>query len=111
MDFTLKSSREKILKTLGTAKLHLVVSDMAPNATGVKTLDQDAIIALAESALNFAISTSAVTCLVKIWDGSGRNQIEKQMLNFYHQLNHVRPMATQTESSEMFLLARGFKDT
>lgn len=112
-DFTLKSSREKILQTLGDSKLDLVVSDMAPNATGVKSLDQEAIIALAQAALHFAVLTSSAqaSCLVKIWDGSGRSQIEKEMLTFYTQLNHIRPMATQTESSEMFLLARGFKDT
>lgn len=111
LDFTLKSSRERILQLLGSKKFDLVVSDMAPNATGVRSLDQEAIANLAMEAIRFAISTSSVgaTCLVKIWDGGFRQPLEKELLHFYSQLHHVRPQATQTESTEMFLLARGFK--
>ncbi|XP_050542537.1 rRNA methyltransferase 2, mitochondrial isoform X3 [Daktulosphaira vitifoliae] len=110
-DFTSTKTWEKINKILCGQLLDVVMSDMAPNATGVKHLDHDLIIKMAYSVLKFSIINSKIgsTCLVKIWDGNQNKELEKSMLKFYSTVKYVKPEASRSDSAEKYLLARGFK--
>lgn len=72
-DFTLVETRDKIKKILNSRLANVVLSDMAPNASGMREMDHDNIISLCYAVLKFAleISNENGTLLVKVWDGRG----------------------------------------
>ncbi|CAL7940770.1 unnamed protein product [Xylocopa violacea] len=111
MDFTNAQSQIELLKLLEGKKANVVLSDMAPNASGVRDLDHQNILVLAYSALKFALQTTEIngTFVCKMWDGGKSEQLEKDLLKFYKHVKNVRPQATRDDSTEKFFLARGFK--
>lgn len=111
MDFTLAKTQDTLRQLLQKHKADVVLSDMAPNASGVREIDHDNIIILAYAVLKFALYNSKTdgTLIVKIWDGSKSHQLEQDLMKFYHHVRIVRPDATRDESSEIFFLATGFK--
>lgn len=111
MDFTLPESQEQLRQLMNGKLANIVMSDMAPNATGEKEMDHDKIISLSYAALKFALTVLVPdgVFLTKIWDGGKTLQLKNDLLKFYKYLKIVRPQSTRVESSEMFLLAKGFK--
>lgn len=111
MDFTNTRTQEALSELLQGDKVDVVLSDMAPNASGVRDMDHDNIILLAYAALRFAVRMSKAqgTLVVKVWDGGKAQQFEETLMRFYSSVKVVRPDATRDESTEKFLLARGFK--
>ena len=111
MDFTNIKTQETLNKLLQGDKVDVVLSDMAPNASGIREIDHDNIMLLAYAALRFAlqISKAQSTFVVKIWDGGKMQQFEQNLLKFYSSVRAIRPDATRNESTEIFLLARRFK--
>ncbi|XP_042206959.1 rRNA methyltransferase 2, mitochondrial-like [Homarus americanus] len=109
-DFTLSETQQEILNVLKGRKVNLVLSDMAPNATGTKELDHENIIALAYSALRFAIQHSDLqsTFLCKIWSGFRDRQLITDMEKFYRSVKVVKPPSSRCDSSEIFLLGKKF---
>lgn len=103
-------SQDKIRTILDGRLVDCVLSDMAPNASGVRSLDQDKITNLCYSVLRFAILMSAknASLLVKVWDNGEIPQFEKDMLKFYKHVKIIKPNASRGESSEKFLLGREF---
>lgn len=84
---------------------------MAPNATGVKMLDQEVIINLCYNVLRFALAMSAprANLVVKVWDNGDVPKLEKDILKFYDKVKRVKPRASRGDSSEHFFVAKGFK--
>lgn len=84
---------------------------MAPNATGVKSLDQDKIIALCYKVFRFAaqVSIKDASLLMKVWDGVEVPILELDLGRFYKTVKTIKPPASRDDSSEKFILARGFK--
>lgn len=111
MDFTNVKTQETLTKLLQGDKADVVLSDMAPNACGVREIDHDNIMLLAYAVLRFAlqISKEEGTLVVKVWDGGKAQQFEQNLSKFYSSVKVVRPSATRDESTEKFFLARGFK--
>ncbi|KZC13820.1 PREDICTED: rRNA methyltransferase 2, mitochondrial [Dufourea novaeangliae] len=111
MDFTNVASQSELLNMLNGQKADVVLSDMAPNACGVRNLDHDNIIKLAYAAMKFALQVTRIdgTLLCKVWEGGMSQQLEKDLLRFYKTVKSVRPQATRDESTEKFFLARGFR--
>ncbi|KAF3429500.1 hypothetical protein E2986_05396 [Frieseomelitta varia] len=111
MDFTAAESQNELLKILNGKKADVILSDMAPNATGVRDLDHENIIQLAYSALKFAlqITKGNGVFVCKLWDGGKSQQFERDLTRFYKYVKCIRPEATRDESTEKFLVARGFK--
>ncbi|KAG8040442.1 hypothetical protein G9C98_002438 [Cotesia typhae] len=110
LDFTTKEAQTK-LRQLLKQPVDVVLSDMAPNATGIRDIDHEQIIGLAYAAMKFAVQMSKVdgTFIVKLWDGSKSSQFEKDVARFYKSIRIVKPDATRDESTEKYILARGFK--
>ncbi|KAJ9586963.1 hypothetical protein L9F63_019454, partial [Diploptera punctata] len=111
MDFTMKDSQKKIMDLLQGRKVDVVLSDMAPNATGIREMDHEIIIQLAYSAFMFALQVSNIgaSILVKIWDGRDRQRFESDVLKFYENIKAFKPQSSRSDSAEIFLLARKFK--
>lgn len=111
MDFSTIEAHDKVVTALDGTKVDVVLSDMAPNATGVKELDKDRIIGLCYMAIRFAALVSKVdgNLLFKVWDGKEVPILEMDLSRFYKNIKIMKPNASRTESSEKFILARGFK--
>ncbi|CAL4154151.1 unnamed protein product, partial [Meganyctiphanes norvegica] len=110
-DFTLPETQEQITNLLNGKKVDVVLSDMAPNATGTKSLDHDLIMALAYSALRFAIHNSGrnATFLCKVWEGHRDKKLLEDLEKFYNSVKIIKPPSSRSNSSEKFAFARGFK--
>lgn len=111
MDFTSSLAQKRLRECLSGHKVNCVLSDMAPNATGVRMLDQENITNLCYEVLRFALAMSApqANLVVKIWDNGDVPKLERDMLRFYEKVKRVKPRASRGDSAEHFLLARGFK--
>ncbi|EDS30738.1 ribosomal RNA large subunit methyltransferase J [Culex quinquefasciatus] len=109
-DFTRTESQDKIRSLLGEKRIDCVLSDMAPNATGVRSLDQENIITLCYSVLRFAILMSSpnASLLMKVWDNGEVPALEKNIQRYYQQVKRIKPRASRADSAENFVLARGF---
>lgn len=110
-DFTQVKTQQRILELLAGRQVDVILSDMAPKATGVRQLDQDGILELARAVAEFAtrVSAPAGSLLVKLWAGGGVASLEKQLLGAYSSVKIVKPQSSRQESAELFLLARHFR--
>lgn len=111
LDFTKALSQKRLASLLDGKFADVVMSDMAPNATGMKALDHIKIIDLAYSVFRFALEISSydATFICKIWDGVKAIALQREVERFYKSLKLVRPRSTRDESSEVFIVAQGFK--
>lgn len=111
MDFTIAKTQETLLGLLQGDKADVVLSDMAPNASGIRAIDHDNIILLAYAVLKFALQITKIhgTLVIKVWDGGKSQELEQNLVRFYDNIKIVKPDATRNESTEKFFLARGFK--
>ena len=112
-DFTSKDTHTKILHA--TREVHslfdVVLSDMAPNASGQKDLDQDRILGLSYSVLRFALlhSNTGANFVTKVWAGPKVENLLKDIKKFYNNAERVKPMSSRKESGEIYLVGRDFK--
>ena len=111
-DFTTDSVLEQLLSCLSGATVDLVISDMAPNLSGMKAIDQPRAIYLVELAIEFASMTlrSGGGLLVKCFEGEGINEVRQQFSSNFRQLSSLKPKASRPKSREIYLLGRDFKD-
>ncbi|HTV97667.1 MAG TPA: 23S rRNA (uridine(2552)-2'-O)-methyltransferase RlmE [Steroidobacteraceae bacterium] len=109
-DFRDESVLAQILAAVGTEKLDLVLSDMAPNMAGIDAVDQPRSMYLAELALQFADRALAPggSALVKLFQGAGFDDIIRAARRRYGRVVTKKPKASRTRSPEIYLLARQF---
>ena len=90
----------------------LVMSDIAPNISGIPTVDQARSIHLAELALDFACQhlTPGGRFLVKVFQGQGFDAFRKQMEGVFRSVAVRKPQASRGRSSEVYLLGSGKRD-
>lgn len=110
-DFTKTETQDKIREILNGRKIDCVLSDMAPNATGVRSLDQDKIMDLCYNVLGFAVLVSAenANLLVKIWDNGDAKKFMDFALFYYNKVKYIKPAASRSDSAENYILAKGFR--
>lgn len=92
-------------------QVDLVMSDMAPNMSGVKSVDQARGMLLTELALDFAAKTLKPdgSLLIKTFQGAGFNEFHAHMRGRFGSLVTRKPPASRTESREIYLLGKGFR--
>jgi len=89
----------------------VVLSDMAANATGHKKTDQLKIMALVEAGAEFAASVlrPGGSFLTKVLQGGTDAALLAQLKRDFATVKHVKPQASRADSSELYLLATGFR--
>ncbi len=109
-DFTDDAMPGRLRDLLG-AKADLVLSDMAPNATGHTDTDHLRIIGLAELALHFALGMLAPggAFVAKVFQGGTERALLDQMKRHFAQVRHAKPPASRKQSSELYVVATGFR--
>jgi len=115
VDFVLGDFREEevlgqVLERVGSDKVDLVMSDMAPNMAGIDAVDQPRSMYLAELALEFAerVLAPGGDLLVKLFQGAGFEQFMRDAKRQYGRVVTKKPKASRTRSPETYLLARQF---
>lgn len=110
-DFTLDSVVKELELRLNGVKIDVVLSDMAPNLSGLDIVDQARSINLAQRALNFAriVLKPKGVFLTKIFHGSESEGFLKDLRKYFDEVKVVKPDASRARSKEVYLLARGFK--
>lgn len=108
-DFGEESVLRRLEEALDGRKIDLVVSDMAPNISGVRATDQARSIHLCELALDFAKShlNPRGALLVKAFQGSGYPEFLAAMRRAFVTVASRKPGASRDESKEMYLLGKG----
>lgn len=102
---------QQTLAQRGVSRLDAVLSDMAPNLSGVAVADAARMSHLVELALAFAqthLKPEGVL-LVKLFHGSGYSQLVRLFKDHFVQVKPLKPKASRARSAETFLLGRGLK--
>lgn len=110
-DFTEESVLSQILEAVGNHPVDLVISDMAPNMSGVKLADQARAMYLCELALDLAgqVLRPGGDFLIKIFQGEGFDVYHKQVRTMFDKVQMRKPLSSRDRSREQYLLARGFR--
>ena len=110
-DFRENDVLDNILGQIENSKVDLVLSDMAPNISGVDSVDQPSSIYLVELALDFAQQTLDKNgrFLVKVFQGSGFDEYLKAVKSSFNQVKIRKPKASRARSREVYILAQGLK--
>ncbi|MEE9444788.1 MAG: 23S rRNA (uridine(2552)-2'-O)-methyltransferase RlmE [Cocleimonas sp.] len=113
-DFTEQSVLDDILSVLQkkdkNAKADVVISDMAPNVTGVETIDQPKSIYLCELSLDMArtVLKQGGSFVAKVFQGDGSDAFIKDVKNSFKQVKIRKPKASRPRSREVYVVAQGF---
>ncbi|WP_353151768.1 RlmE family RNA methyltransferase [Pollutimonas bauzanensis] len=110
-DFREDSILEQLKKLLNGQQVDLVISDMAPNLSGVGSADSARIQHVCDLALDFACHhlKSDGALIVKAFHGSGFSQIVESFKQRFQRVVERKPKASRDKSSETFLVARRLK--
>jgi 23S rRNA (uridine2552-2'-O)-methyltransferase len=109
-DFTDPDMPARLTEALG-GPADVVLSDMAPNTTGHAATDHLRIVALAEMALDFAVQVLAPggAFVAKVFQGGSERQMLEPMKKHFAVVRHAKPPASRKESSELYVVATGFR--
>jgi 23S rRNA (uridine2552-2'-O)-methyltransferase len=110
-DFTEEAVYNQILEALNEKPVDVVVSDMAPNLSGVNTTDQYASIYLVELALDMArnVLKPGGSFCAKVFQGVGYEEYVKDVRTSFNKVVVRKPAASRPRSREVYIVAKGFK--
>lgn len=110
-DFREESVLTELSQALQGKQVDLVISDMAPNISGVGLSDQAKSMHLVELAMDFAVNhlSPEGSFLVKVFQGVGFEEFMRNMRIHFNQVLTRKPKASRDRSSEIYLLGKGLK--
>ena len=110
-DFHDDKTVEQLERALGGEKVDLVLSDMAPNMSGIASSDQARALGLAELALDFALKhlKPQGNFLVKLFQGAGFDSFLKTLRARFAAVAVRKPEASRSRSSEVYLVGKGLR--
>ncbi|HEC20431.1 MAG TPA: 23S rRNA (uridine(2552)-2'-O)-methyltransferase RlmE [Gammaproteobacteria bacterium] len=110
-DFTEQDVHERLLATVNGRLVDLVMSDIAPNISGMRAVDQPRAMYLAELALDFALETlkPGGDFLTKVFQGEGFDPYLLALRKAFAKVVIRKPKASRPKSREVYILARDLK--
>jgi 23S rRNA (uridine2552-2'-O)-methyltransferase len=107
-DFTEQATADAIMQAMGNCKVDLVLSDMAPNLSGVGVSDQARAMGLVELALESACEflTTDGAFAVKVFQGEGFDAFIQQVRSRFRHVRVRKPAASRPRSREVYVVAR-----
>lgn len=110
-DFTEEAVVAELMKKLGGEKFDLIISDIAPNITGIDSADQASSMYFLELALDTVRKTlkPGASFVAKMFQGSGSDQYVKELRTSFEKVLIRKPAASRAESREVFIVAKGFR--
>jgi len=110
-DFTEQETLDRLLEILGERRFDLVLSDMAPNLSGVDSVDQPKSVYLAELALDLArefLQADGIF-VVKLFQGAGFEDLIATMRKTFRSVKFRKPDASRSRSSEIYAICDGLR--
>ncbi len=110
-DFREESVLDQILGQLDGAQVDLIISDIAPNISGISSADQAASIYLLELALDMArrVLKPGGNFVAKLFQGAGSDDYLKELRGAFEKVTIRKPEASRPRSREVYVVARGYK--
>jgi 23S rRNA (uridine2552-2'-O)-methyltransferase len=110
-DFTEETVFQQILDAIGEAPVDLVISDMAPNMSGMSAVDQPQSMYLVELALDMSrrVLRPGGSFLCKVFQGEGFDELVRDARSCFGKVLVRKPAASRARSREVYLLGRDFK--
>jgi 23S rRNA (uridine2552-2'-O)-methyltransferase len=110
-DFATEEGLAAVRESLGRSNVHLVLSDMAPNLSGIDSADQARAVHLAELAFEFACQTLQPSgdFAVKVFQGAGLAEFQRAVQTRFDKVYVRKPKASRDRSREIFLVAKRLK--
>lgn len=110
-DFREQEVLDQLLAIIADRGVDLVISDMAPNTSGMEAVDQPRAMYLAELALDMArqVMKPGGDFLVKVFQGVGFDEYLRDLRSTFGKVITRKPKASRPRSREVYLLARSFK--
>lgn len=110
-DFTEQEVFEQVLGMLGDRKPDLIISDMAPNLSGIDAADQAASIYLDELALDMArqVLKPKGNFVAKVFQGEGSDEFLKDLRTSFEKVVIRKPAASRPRSREVYVVAKNFR--
>ncbi|MEL7044860.1 MAG: 23S rRNA (uridine(2552)-2'-O)-methyltransferase RlmE [Pseudomonadota bacterium] len=110
-DFTENEVFERILQEIGGDGADLVLSDMAPNMSGMSAVDQPRAMYLVELAAEFALRTLTENgaFAAKVFQGEGFDELLRNLRESFSAVLTRKPAASRPRSREVYVVARGFR--
>jgi 23S rRNA (uridine2552-2'-O)-methyltransferase len=111
VDVTDADAGQTIRDALGGARADVVLSDMAASSTGHRQTDHLRVVALAEAALDIAedVLKPGGVYLAKVLQGGASGDLLTRLRQDFAKVAHVKPKASRQDSSEVYVLATGFR--
>mgnify|MGYP001814899559 FL=1 len=109
-DFQDDAVFEQLLESAGSAGVDLVMSDMAPNISGTRAVDQPRSMYLVELALDLArrVLKPGGSFVCKVFQGEGFDDFVREARNSFARVRVMKPRASRAGSREVYLVARNF---
>ena len=110
LDFMDDKAPQKLREMLG-GQADIILSDMAPNTTGHATTDHLRIMGLLEAAYEFALEMlkPGGVFAAKVFQGGTERELLTRMRKDFETVKHAKPQASRSDSSEMYVVAMGFR--
>lgn len=110
-DFTEQGVFDRILTLLDGGQADIVISDMAPNMSGTKAVDQPRAMYLVELALDLALNVlkPGGNFVAKVFHGEGFDSYLKEVRQHFTTVSARKPDASRSRSREVYMVAKGFK--
>jgi 23S rRNA (uridine2552-2'-O)-methyltransferase len=107
----MKDITDDLLLLIGNRPVDLVISDMAPNLTGAKAVDQPAMMYLAELAIDLTTQVLKPdgVFISKVFQGEGFDQFVRHVRTLFNSVSMKKPEASRAKSREVYLVAKGLK--
>ncbi len=110
-DFTDEAVLNQILEALNGQKPDLIISDIAPNLSGIDSADQGTSIYLVELVLDMVrrVLKPKGNFVVKVFQGSGSDAYLKDVRSSFEKISVRKPKSSRPRSREVYVVAKGFK--
>ena len=110
-DFTEEEILTELIEKIENKPVDLVISDMAPNLTGMKAVDQPAVVYLAELAVDLAqqVLTENGIFIAKLFQGEGFDEFVRNTRKVFNVVSLKKPDASRSKSREVYLVAKGLR--
>jgi 23S rRNA (uridine2552-2'-O)-methyltransferase len=110
-DFTERLVYEQCLQMMENSKADLVISDIAPNLSGIRAADQARSLYLAE--LSFGLAKNVLKkggdMLIKVFEGEGTDTYRHDLKEYFEKITARKPKASRDDSREFYVLAQTFR--
>jgi 23S rRNA (uridine2552-2'-O)-methyltransferase len=110
-DFTEETVFDELMTIIGNRPVDLVISDMAPNMSGMSAVDQPSAMYLVELALDMArqVLKPGGNYVAKVFHGEGFDEYLKDMRSSFQKVVTRKPESSRARSREVYLVAKGYK--